>query len=138
MSKTKNYRDQHDDLLKIASEISAHLNVDKLSNNASDVRSLLSKLFGKLSVHLSMEDKALYPRLLDHSDDRVKSMAKSFMDEMGGIGKAVEAYKGKWPSALHIQKDPGGFIEQTKGIFAALAKRIDNENNVLYKAVDEL
>ncbi len=138
MSKTKSFRDQHNDLLKIASEISAHLNVDELSNDASEVRSLLSKLLGKLSVHLSMEDKVLYPKLLRHSDERVKSMAKRFIDEMGSIGQAVKAYKKKWPSALQIQKDPSDFIEQTKGIFDALVKRIERENNELYKVVDEL
>ncbi len=46
------------------SEISTHSNVDALSNDASEVRSLLSKLLGKLNVHLSMEDKTLYPKLL--------------------------------------------------------------------------
>ncbi len=138
MSKTKSFRDQHNDLLKIASEISAHLNVDELSNDASEVRSLLSKLLGKLSVHLSMEDKVLYPKLLGHSDERVKSMAKIFIDEMGSFGEAVKAYKKKWLSALQIQKDPSDFIEQTKGIFDALVKRIERENNELYKVVDEL
>ncbi len=138
MSETTRFRDQHDDLLKIASEISAHLNVDELSKDASEVRSLLSKLLGKLSNHLAMEDKVLYPKLLGHSDERVKSLANRFIDEMGGIGKAVNAYKSKWPSPLHIQKDPSDFIEQTKGIFDALAKRIEKENNELYKTVDEL
>ncbi len=138
MSKTKSFRDQHDDLLKIASEISAHLNVDELTKDASEVRSLLSKLLGKLGVHLSMEDKTLYPKLLEHSDERVKSMAKRFIDEMGGIGEAVKAYKGKWSSPVQIQKDPSDFIEQTKGIFDALVKRIEKENNELYKTVDEL
>ncbi len=138
MSGTKTFRDQHDNLLKIASEISVHLNVDELLNDASEVRSLLSKLLGKLTIHLAMEDKALYPRLLEHSDERVKSMAKRFIDEMGSLGEAVNAYKNKWPSALPIQKDPSDFIDQTKGIFDALAKRIERENNELYKMVDEL
>ncbi len=138
MSKTQRFRDQHDDLLKIASEISVHLNVDELSNDASEVRSLLSNLLGKLTFHLSMEDKSLYPRLLEHSDERVKSIAKRFIDEMGSLGEAVNAYKNKWPSALLIQKDPSDFIVQTKGIIDALAKRIESENNELYKIVDEL
>ncbi len=138
MSKTKNFRDQHDDLLKIATEIAGHLNVNELSNDASEVRRLLSKLLGKLNVHLSMEDKSLYPKLLDHPDERVKVMAKRFMDEMGGIGKVVTAYREKWPSPLHIQKDPSTFIRETKGIFDALGKRIEKENNELYKTVDEL
>lgn len=138
MSATKRYREQHDDMLSIASEISAHLNVDKLSNDANEVRSLLSKLLGKLGVHLAMEDKTLYPKLLDHPDESVKSMAKRFSDEMGGIGEAINAYKNAWPHPIAIQNDPSSFIEQTKGIFDALSKRIDRENNELYKIVDQL
>ena len=138
MSETKRFRDQHDELLEIASEISAHLTVDELSNNASEVRLLLSKLFGVLSVHLAMEDKALYPRLLAHSDERVEAMARKFIDEMGGIGEAVKAYKNKWSNVLEIQKGPGDFIEQTKAVFDALAKRIEKEDNELFKTIDEL
>ncbi len=138
MSETQHFREQHDDLLKIASEISAHLNVDELSNDASEVRSLLSKLLGKLTIHLAMEDKALYPRLLEYSDERIKSMAKRFIDEMGGLGEVVKSYNNTWSSALPIQKNPSDFIVQTKGIFDALAKRIERENNELYKIVDEL
>lgn len=138
MSKTKAYREQHDDLLKVVGEISAQLNVDKLSKDATEVRSLLSKLFGKLSNHLAIEDKSLYPRLLEQSDEQIKTLAKRFKDEMGGIGEAVTNYKQDWPSAVKIQDDPSTFITQTKVIFDALGKRIEQENNVLYKAVDEL
>ncbi len=137
MSNTQRFRDQHDDLLKIASEISSHLNVDELSNDASEARLLLSKLLGKLSIHLAMEDKALYPQMLGHSDERVRDKARKFMEEMGGLRGAVNAYKKKWPSALPIQNDPADFISQTKGIFDALANRIERENNELYKMVDE-
>lgn len=138
ISHTKIFRDLHDKLLKIVSEISAHLNVDELSNDVSEVRGLLFKLFAMLSVHLTMEDKVLYPKLLKHPDERVKSMARRFIDEMGGIGEAVEEYKNKWSSDLEIQKNPGDFIEQTKGIFGALVKRIEKENNELYKTIEEL
>jgi len=57
---------------------------------------------------------------------------------MGGIGQAVKTYKEKWSSALEIQKEPNEFIKQTKGIFDALVKRIDKENNELYKTANEL
>ncbi len=138
MGATKRFRDQHDDLLMMASEISLHLKAEYLSRDANEARLLLSKLLGKLSIHLAMEDKALYPQMLEHSDDRVRSMARKFMDEMGGLGEAVNAYKAKWPSALPIQDDPDEFISQTKGIFDALANRIERENNELYEMVDDL
>ncbi len=83
MSATKRFRDQHDQLLEMTSRISAHLKVDELSTDASKVCSLLYVMLGKLSVHLAAEDKALYPRLLEHSDENVKALARKFVDEMG-------------------------------------------------------
>lgn len=138
MSATTRYREQHDGLLVLATEISECLNVSELAEDASKARSLLSQLLGKLSVHLAMEDKSLYPSLLEQGDDEIKKMAQSFMDEMGGIGEAVEAYAKTWSSATAIQNNPQDFVTQTKGIFNALGNRINKENNELYKAFDEL
>ncbi len=58
MSRTKIFRDQHDELIKIAGELSEYLSLEKVKTNADEIRHLLSKLFGKLNVHLSMEDKS--------------------------------------------------------------------------------
>ncbi|MCP4274293.1 MAG: hypothetical protein GY781_20415 [Gammaproteobacteria bacterium] len=125
-------------MLKITTEITPHLYVEELKNDASKVRLLLSKLLGKLAIHLAMEDQSLYPQMLDHTDERVKEMARKFMDEMGGLGEAVNAYRNKWPSDLPIQEEPAEFIAQTNEIFMALANRIERENRELYKMVDEL
>ena len=78
MGETKRFRDQHDEILKVASEILEHLNVDELSDDISEVRDLLSKLHGKLNVHLSMEDNSFYPQLIEHSDENIKSMARKY------------------------------------------------------------
>ncbi len=137
MAATQRFRAQHDDLLKMAGEIAGKLNATQLAENANDVRMLLSKLLGKLNVHLSVEDKSLYPKLLNHSDPGIKTMAKRFIDEMGAIGQTVGNYNDKWKTASAIQEDPTSFIRETNTIFAALKKRIDKENNVLYKKVDD-
>ncbi len=76
MSFTKRYRDQHDDLLILVNELSAQLNMDTISISTKEVRTQLARLFGKNSVHLAMEDKSLYPRLLEHADGKIKSLAK--------------------------------------------------------------
>lgn len=138
MGRTTKFREQHDEMLSITSEIKKHLNIKQLSNDANEVRSLLSRLLGKLSVHLAMEDKSLYPSLFEHSDERVKSMAKRYSDEMGGIAGTVNTYKNQWLSSSKIQDNPSEFINQTKGLFGALAKRIERENAELYKMVDEM
>lgn len=136
MQKTDRYRQQHDELLEIATEISGYLQESRVATEAPKVRSLLSRLLAKLKIHLAMEDKNLYPQLLNCGDQKVVSIAKTYLDEMSGIGKAVTEYQQKWASPMHIQNAPKDFIEHTKGIFAALKERIDKENNELYIAAD--
>lgn len=138
MSATSNLRKQHNDLLAIATELSTKLKPETLSENASEARTMLSKLAGKLQVHLSMEDKSLYPALLKHSDESIKKTAESFIAEMGGIGTVLKKYLDKWHSAEAIQSDANGFITETGGIFNALSKRIEKEDRELYPLVDEL
>ncbi len=138
MSFTHRFREQHADLLKIMKQITPHLNLDELNINVNIVRLLLSKLLGKLAIHLVMEDKSLYPEMLASNDERVKKSAKKFMKEMGGLAEAVTAYKKKWPSDLPIKEEPAEFIAETKVLFVALTNRIERENNELYKMLDEL
>lgn len=138
MAKTTTLRGQHDELVRIVTKISPLLTSNKIQENAKIIRDLLSDLFGKLNVHLVIEDKSLYPGLIKNPDDNVKKVAQKFIEEMGSIGEAVKAYKQEWPTASHIQKNPNDFLEQTKGLFDALANRIERENNELYKLVDEL
>ena len=138
MSQTKTFREQHDELLKVAMEIASLLDVDELKKDANKVRTLLSRLLGILSIHLSMEDKSLYPRLLAHSDPSIKAMTQRFIDEMGGIAKVLEDYKSKWMTVAKIQANPADFVKETHGIIDALALRIAKENDELYAAPDQL
>ena len=137
MASTEFLRRQHRELLHIAEEILDALKTDILESDAVDIRSKLSKLSGKLNVHLIMEDKSIYPELLNHRDDKVKTLASDFVDEMGGLSSAFERYKKKWPSPTSIRNDVNGFTEDTKEIFNDLSKRIYREDNELYPVIEK-
>ncbi len=137
MSRTDSYRRQHDELLEVVTEISGKLDALQLAKDASEVRALLSKLMGKLKIHLAMEDKSLYPQLLKSQDPAAKKLAQHFIDEMGSIGLVVDKYAANWPNPASIQKDAPGFVSETRKLFEALGKRIVKENNELYKFVDQ-
>mgnify|MGYP001575543039 CR=1 FL=1 len=138
MGKTDNLRKQHEEMVSIVSRMSAILNRERLSKDATEMRSLLSQLAGKVSVHLAMEDKALYPHLLEHSNEIVKNMARNYMAEMGDIGNTFKGYIKKWPDPVSIQQDSDLFIKETKTVIDVLSKRIDKENRELYHTVDTL
>ena len=137
-SKTQMFRDQHKDLVDMVGQLKPALDVAKLAKDGSAARSLLIGLAGKLNVHLSMEDKSLYPQLLKHQDSSVQAKAKTFMTQMGGIKEAFLAFLGKYPTPQAIQTSAAAFVADTQGIIQVLAKRIDAENSDLYALVDRL
>lgn len=138
MAATDNYRRQHDELVKIVTEISKFLDKQKLESGAEQVVTMLSQFSGKIKMHLALEDESLYPRLLSHSDSKIKDMAQKFQKEMGAIKPQVEAYSKKWLTAKNIHAQPDVFITETKGLFEALANRIKRENTELYAAFDKI
>jgi iron-sulfur cluster repair protein YtfE (RIC family) len=79
MSATGKYRAQHEELLELASKISARLDVEAISLDPGRVKNMISQLMGKLSYHLAMEDELLYPGLLDHPDESVSALARKYV-----------------------------------------------------------
>ena len=135
MKPTENYRRQHNEIVDIARKIEAGIAPGKLPAGTGDMRGLMTTLAGKLNVHLAMEDDALYPRLKDHSDPKVRELATRFSTEMSTIKPVVQSYMTKWSDA-GIRANPTEFTSDTKKLLGALADRIQRENNELYVAVD--
>lgn len=137
MSATASFRLHHKELLEIAGEISRSLRPEVVGKDAQGVRMLLSKLSGKLSIHLAMEDNSLYPRLLSHKDPTIKGTADRFIAEMGNIKTVYLEYTKKWSDNAVIQQGCNDFIKETKAVFGALAKRMEKEDKELYNLVDK-
>jgi len=112
------------------------LDPKRLATDSSAARQQLSRVAGKLKMHLELEDKCLYPELFKHSDAKVRDLAKQYQREMGNIFPVFEAYLGKWSSAQLIQGKPDAFIRETKEIVKVLDDRIRRENTELYRLAD--
>ena len=138
MAVTDQLRRQHREIAEASSEIRRLLQPTSLANDASEVRTLVSQLMGKLTVHLSMEDRALYPSLVASGDASVAGPAQRFMDEMSHIGESIEAYRGKWPHAESIQADPTSFMTDTGELLDSLAERVQREERDLFPLADQL
>jgi iron-sulfur cluster repair protein YtfE (RIC family) len=136
MPRTELFRQQHESIIALAQEITWRLDPSVLASNARDTWMLLSTLSGKLGTHLAMEDRSLYPSLLNHSDQKVKHTAREFITEMGTISQAYSSYKVKWATSSSIQEAPDIFVKETRQIFSALRQRVDKENKILYPLLD--
>jgi iron-sulfur cluster repair protein YtfE (RIC family) len=126
------FRAQHDEILAMAGEITVKL---KGKPDATEIRKLLSNLAGKVNFHLAMEDKALYPRLMQVKGSDAQVTATKFQNEMGGLAEVFSSYNSKWQVSA-IRSDFEGFAEQTRKVLGALAHRISRENADLYPLAD--
>lgn len=127
----------HRELLQLIETMKPQLIPSALQRDANQARAMLSMLAGKLTVHLAMEDHALYPRLLTHSNPEVRKLTEQLKQEMGGILAVFKDYLGRWPTAENIQADSSSFVNETRQIFAALEARIAKEDAQMFPKLDE-
>lgn len=129
---TDNYVEQHQEIMSIISSIKSKLDTLKLSQNATDIEMLLAELSGKVKVHLAMEDKILYPKLLASDNSDIVNTAKAFLAEIGQLGDTFVSYINKWNSSIKIQEDPKSFVSHTSEIIHAIENRIEKEDEQLF------
>lgn len=130
---TKLYRRQHGDIRRLLHE--AARNLVPLDPDAC--RSTLAKLAGMLKIHMTMEDHALYPRLLTHDNPSVRQTASDYQQSMGQLGPAFEGFFAKWSAHGAIEAEPAQYAAGQRVIAQALKQRMDLEDTNLYDLVDE-
>ena len=126
------FHKDHKELMGMATEILGLLNEQAVIDNAEKISTLLGSISGKLKIHLALEDKQLYPELMNSSNPEVQTKAASFQNEMGGLKEAFTQYASAWLSPMKIKNDPNTFINQTKEVFGAVANRVEREEKELY------
>lgn len=129
----KPYFDQHREALGLVQKLQ-----EKMGNpaqNADDIAGMLLVLVGRLTFHLSMEDKFIYPKATSSSHPQLQAVAKKMQAEMAPIGEAISAYAKAWNSPAAIRAQPEVFVAETGKIVAALKNRIDAEEKTFYPLV---
>jgi len=127
-----NFQDHHAEVLGIATAIERRLDPAGVAADPAVVSADVVRLFGKFSIHLAIEDKALYPRLAQAADPELRRMAQRFQEEMGGLTQRFDAYRKAWPGPLAIARDPARFVAETRAILTQLRNRIGREDAALY------
>ncbi|PKU24404.1 hemerythrin domain-containing protein [Telmatospirillum siberiense] len=137
-AKTENYRKQHKEIGEILKKIEQMLMVSRIEADAEPVATIMRELGGKISVHLAIEDSALYPRLIALSDIRIRSTAMRFKQEMGSLKTSFDDFRMRWAGSTAISLQPKQFIEETNAILTALHHRLEREETELYDIYDQV
>lgn len=132
----KNYIDQHESIAEEIHFIKESLKLDLTDDLSGDVAKHINILAGKLSVHLSMEDKHLYPHLLEKQDNEINSSVQFYMNEMSNLANEFTTYKEKYNTKYKLLQNKDNFNKETINILNKISERINREEETIYKYID--
>ncbi len=127
--------DQHSDILRISNSISNDLrNPEKLNPQAlGKLRSTLSILSGKLTVHICMENQNVYNKCALSNDPELSRSAQNLKKEMDRFTNQFMEYDKKWSAATDIADDVNSFINETVIMFQNLKIRFEAQEAGIYE-----
>lgn len=130
---TKIYRQQHGDMRRELNDLRKTI----MPLQPEEARARLARLAGLLKIHLAMEDRALYPRMLTHGDPEVRQTAGEYQQSMGNLAQAFEAFYERWRKHGEIEAHASEYADAYQALAQALNRRMDLEDKNLYDLVDE-
>ena len=109
----------------------------RIRPNAQTAYELLYDLAERVQRHLAEEDRGLYPTLLINDDPDVKSIAWGFLRGENPLRQSFDDYYHRWlKNCDHNFSDE--FLAETHAVFAMVAQRIDEEEQVLIPKLIEI
>jgi len=103
-----------------------------------EVRRELSRFAGKLRVHATMENDALYPSLLASDDPEIRRRAGRLHAEVGTLYDAFDSFMDEWGDAGAIDRRRVRFRIELVRMLSVLGRRMVRENRELYPMADEI
>lgn len=132
----RQFRAQHEEILQILHKLK-DLAKDVVKNYNQIARHLIMLRY-KVKVHLSSEDKILFPVVRNNGNEEETSLLASYEEEMNGLAGVFLEFIECWEFGEQILESPEEFLQQAVAAIEALTKRIDKEESELYPAISVL
>lgn len=137
MTTIKNLERQHNDIYEVLNKTKEMINGSELESQSMEIAKNISILAGKLKIHLSNEDKYLYPALLNKGDKVLQNKTQKYINEMGHLSETYMSFKDKYNTRSKILAEPKLFIKEANEVFKAVLDRMHREDSDLYVQAKE-
>lgn len=129
---------QHLEIFEVLNETKLLIQKANYENDSQVIARNISKIAGKLQIHLINEDKFLYPAFLKSNNSELKNKAQKYTLEMGDLSNVYTEFKNKYNTRSKIMADIKSFVTDSSKVFKAIEIRILKEDNDLYKVAEKL
>lgn len=138
MSNLTTLKRQHNDILNLVETIENNIQQEHLENNARLIAKGINELSGKLKIHLSHEDRYLYPSFKKSNNIELKNKANNYIEEMGNLSSIYSDFKNNYNTPTKIIKNQDNLVKKSKIVMGAIKERIKQEDHDLYKLAEKL
>lgn len=114
---------------------------DRFLCDSKITQELFFRYVDKVSEHLALEDKRLFPSLLRQGDSKATMMANRFMGGSKEIKRIFSSYLTRWCEKGNRGLAVGDFAQfrvETREMFEMVLNRIQDETERLYPALREI
>ena len=137
MNTVQSYRRQHGEIQAAIGTLTTLLRANDAVSRTFDIRVALNELSSKVSDHLTLEDRVLYPRLREHQDARVRAAAAELQDGLNGLHTVCDHYFKAWSNVTAIAARFPTFRAETRAVLARLEERMRREDETLEKVLTQ-
>ena len=129
------FKHQHLDILGAIAGLRA-LVQDGISEHASEIAARIVAMSGVIKLHLTVEDRILYPALESSGNATLAKLGRAYRDEMDGISGAYVGFAAKWNTPRLLMEQPEVFRTEANSVLKALYERMRKEDNEFYPAIE--
>ena len=95
---------------------------------------LMQRFRSKLESHLKHEARAIYPKLLNHDDKKIKIVATDFLSNTHELERILNKYVKHWCDNINTDNHEE-FEDETMGLFRLVRERIEMEETHLFAVI---
>jgi hemerythrin-like domain-containing protein len=130
-------RRDHANLLQLMERALLTLDNRKAADHETVLNSLVS-FEEALRIHLEIEDRILYPILMDHEDEEIRTLTGEYVKEMRSTFDSFRSFIPRWEVGGTSPPSRDVLTSELKDYASILMQRIRFEEEVLFPTLESL
>lgn len=107
-----------------------------VARNAAEIARGIVAMSSAIKLHLSAEDRLLYPALEQSGNQALARMGARMQAEMGSLLSAYAEFAGLWNTTDRVRDDAEGFRAGANRVLKALYERVRQEDREFYPLIE--
>ncbi|ASY79354.1 hemerythrin [Pectobacterium polaris] len=129
------FKHQHNEILESIDTL-RQLSRAGVTENATDIARAIVAMSSTIKLHLSAEDRVLYPSLQSSGDEQLTKMSQHYQNEMQTIAADYDAFSRRWNTASQLMGHDRDFRADANNVLRKVYERMQRENHDFYPRIE--